>query len=49
MIFNELDTVILRRDIAKHGLRRGDIGTVVHLASMRRVRAKKGAPSGGKA
>ncbi len=27
---NELDTVVLTRNLAEHGLERGDIGTVVH-------------------
>jgi hypothetical protein len=27
---DELDTVVLSRDIEEHGLRRGDIGAVVH-------------------
>ena len=26
----ELDLVALKRDVAEHGLRKGDIGTVVH-------------------
>ena len=26
----ELDLVALERDVAEHGLRRGDVGTVVH-------------------
>jgi len=26
----ELDVVVLTRDLAEHGLRRGDIGAVVH-------------------
>lgn len=27
----ELDTVVLNRNIEKHGLKKGDIGTVVHV------------------
>ena len=27
---NELDTVVLTRDLAEYGLERGDIGAVVH-------------------
>lgn len=27
---NELDTVVLNKDIKKYGLKKGDIGTVVH-------------------
>ncbi len=27
---NELDTVVLTRDLAEHSLERGDIGTAVH-------------------
>ena len=27
---NERDTVVLTRDLAEHGLERGDIGAVVH-------------------
>lgn len=26
----ELDTVVLTRDLAEHGLEQGDIGTIVH-------------------
>ena len=26
----ELDTVVLDRDVPEHGLRKGDVGTVVH-------------------
>ena len=33
MIFNELDTVVLNSEPGKHGLRRGDVGTVVHVHS----------------
>ena len=29
-MFNELETVVLTRDIAEHGLKNGDIGAVVH-------------------
>ncbi len=29
-MIKELDTVVLSRDIPEHGLRRGDIGAVVH-------------------
>lgn len=29
-MFDELDTVVLKSDIKKYGLKRGDIGTVVH-------------------
>ncbi|NOX63008.1 MAG: DUF4926 domain-containing protein [Chloroflexi bacterium] len=28
---NELDTVILLHDIPEHGLKRGDIGAIVHV------------------
>ena len=31
MIFRELDTVVLERDIPESGLRKGDIGAVVHV------------------
>ncbi len=31
MIFRELDTVVLERDIPDSGLRKGDIGAVVHV------------------
>ena len=27
----ELDLVALKRDVTEHGLRKGDVGTVVHL------------------
>jgi len=30
-MFDELDTVVLKKDIKKHGLKKGDIGTVVHV------------------
>lgn len=30
-MFDELDTVVLTRDIEKYGLKRGDIGAVVHV------------------
>lgn len=29
-MIRELDTIVLTRDIPEHGLRRGDIGAVVH-------------------
>ena len=32
-MFEELDTVVLARDIEKYGLKRGDIGAVVHVYS----------------
>jgi hypothetical protein len=31
MKFKELDTVVLDRDVAEHGLRRGDLGAVVQV------------------
>lgn len=31
MKFNNLDTVVLRRDLPEHGLRQGDIGAVVQI------------------
>ena len=31
MIFRELDTVVLERDVPERGLRRGDMGAVVHV------------------
>lgn len=30
-MFEELDTVVLAHSIEKHGLKKGDIGTVVHV------------------
>ncbi|MBI2940689.1 MAG: DUF4926 domain-containing protein [Chloroflexi bacterium] len=30
-MMRELDTVVLTRDIPEHGLKQGDIGTVVHV------------------
>ncbi len=33
MTLHELDTVVLNRDLPAEGLRRGDIGAVVHLLS----------------
>ena len=29
-MIRELDTVVLRRDAAEHGLKKGDVGAVVH-------------------
>lgn len=29
-MFEELDTVVLSRDVEKYGLKKGDIGAVVH-------------------
>ena len=29
-MFRELDTVVLTRDVDEHGLKRGDVGAVVH-------------------
>jgi hypothetical protein len=31
MSIRELDTIVLERDIPEHGLRRGDLGAVVHV------------------
>ena len=31
MSIRELDTVVLERDVPDHGLRRGDLGAVVHV------------------
>lgn len=31
MRFQELQTVVLDRDLPEHGLRRGDLGAVVHV------------------
>jgi hypothetical protein len=31
MRFKELQTVVLNRDLPEHGLRRGDLGAVVHV------------------
>lgn len=33
MTFREHDVVVLTRDVPEHGLRRGDVGTIVHLHS----------------
>lgn len=30
-MFDELDTVVLTHDIAKYKLKKGDLGTIVHL------------------
>jgi hypothetical protein len=30
MKFNELDVIVLDRDLPEHGLRKGDLGAVVH-------------------
>ncbi len=32
-MIKELDTVVLTHDISAHGLKKGDIGAVVHLSS----------------
>ena len=31
IMFRELDTVVLTKDLPDHGLRRGDLGAVVHV------------------
>jgi len=31
MSFKTLDTVVLERDLPEHALRKGDLGTVVHV------------------
>jgi hypothetical protein len=31
MTYELLDTVVLKRDLPEHGLRRGDLGTIVEL------------------
>ena len=31
MVFKELDTVVLDRDLPDHGLRRGDLGAIVQV------------------
>jgi hypothetical protein len=33
MNYRELDTVVVARDLPLHGLRRGDVGAVVHVHS----------------
>lgn len=30
-MFDELDTVVLKSDIKKNGLKKGDMGTVIHV------------------
>ena len=30
-MFDELDTVVLTKDLKEYGLKRGDLGTIVHL------------------
>lgn len=30
-MFEELDTVVLNRTVEKYGLKKGDVGTVVHV------------------
>jgi hypothetical protein len=37
MIFRELDTVVLERDIPQSGLRKGDVGAIVHVSSDSRL------------
>ncbi len=31
MSFHELDAVVLQRDLPEHGLRKGDLGAIVHV------------------
>lgn len=31
MTYRELDTVVLTRDLPDYGLRRGDVGAIVHM------------------
>jgi hypothetical protein len=33
MTLRELDSVVLERDLPEHGLRKGDLGAVVHVYS----------------
>ena len=33
MTYQELDCVVLARDLPEHGLRTGDLGTIVHVHS----------------
>ena len=33
MLLKDLDAVVLTTDVPTHGLRRGDVGTVVHVNS----------------
>lgn len=30
-MYNELDTIVLNKDIKDHGLKKGDVGVVVHI------------------
>lgn len=30
-MFEELDNIVLDRSIEKHGLKKGDVGTIVHI------------------
>lgn len=30
-MFDELDTVVLKKDLKEHGLKKGDLGTIVHV------------------
>lgn len=30
-MFEELDTIVLNRNIEKNGLKKGDVGTIVHV------------------
>lgn len=32
-MIEELDTVVLKHDVSKHGLKKGDVGAVVHRYS----------------
>lgn len=34
-MMKELDIVVLKKDLSKNGLKRGDVGTVVHVYELR--------------
>ena len=40
MIFGELDTVVLERDNPESGLRKGDIGAIIHVHGDSRLEAE---------
>ncbi len=46
MTYNELDTVVLKADIPTHGLRQGDVGTVVFVYNTEAVEVEFVLPNG---
>lgn len=46
MKYKELDVVVLDKELPDHGLRRGDLGTVVHVYEPNRLEVEFVTPSG---